>query len=186
MYARPAKANHLETILYEIDMLDYCFQKLREHPAHWLPGDECVYLECFLLHYRNLLDFFRGKPRTDDLNILRSRAWGTSKISQQDLDKLKHRGAKLAGKYYQELSKYLQHCTTRRYEADKEWDEQAMYNELKPILTEFRELVGRKDRVAQWPDPLLGMFADEPDLMDEIVGSAMRARESHPLRRSGG
>jgi predicted DNA-binding antitoxin AbrB/MazE fold protein len=31
-------------------------------------------------------------------------------------------------------------------------------------------------------DPLLGLMADEPDLMDEIIEEAMIARESHPLR----
>ena len=32
----------------------------------------------------------------------------------------------------------------------------------------------------------IGMFASEPELMDEVVESAMRAREERPLRRSGG
>lgn len=31
-------------------------------------------------------------------------------------------------------------------------------------------------------DPFLGMFADESDLMDEVVTYAMRTRESTPLR----
>lgn len=31
-------------------------------------------------------------------------------------------------------------------------------------------------------DPLLGLFADEPELMDEVVESAMRDRETRPLR----
>jgi len=31
-------------------------------------------------------------------------------------------------------------------------------------------------------DPLLGLFADEPELMDEIVESAMKDRETRPLR----
>ncbi len=33
-------------------------------------------------------------------------------------------------------------------------------------------------------DPLLGLFADEPELMDEIVESAMKDRETRPLRLS--
>lgn len=32
------------------------------------------------------------------------------------------------------------------------------------------------------PDPLLGLMADEPELLDEVVEAAMMARESHPLR----
>jgi hypothetical protein len=31
---------------------------------------------------------------------------------------------------------------------------------------------------------LLGMFADEPELMDEVCNHAMRARERDPLRRT--
>ncbi len=31
-------------------------------------------------------------------------------------------------------------------------------------------------------DPLLGLFADEPELMDEVVEAAMRDRETRPLR----
>jgi len=31
-------------------------------------------------------------------------------------------------------------------------------------------------------DPLLGLVADEPDLIDEVVQGAYVARERHPLR----
>ncbi len=39
-------------------------------------------------------------------------------------------------------------------------------------------------KLSQMParDPLLGLFADEPDLMDEVVEGAMRDRETRPLR----
>jgi hypothetical protein len=33
---------------------------------------------------------------------------------------------------------------------------------------------------------VLGVFADEPELMDQVVESAMVAREQHPLRHAGG
>jgi hypothetical protein len=32
----------------------------------------------------------------------------------------------------------------------------------------------------------LGMFADEPMLMDQVVTSAMQTREAHPLRQDSG
>jgi len=35
-------------------------------------------------------------------------------------------------------------------------------------------------------DLYLGMFADEPELMDHVVESAMQSREEHPLRTAGG
>lgn len=34
-------------------------------------------------------------------------------------------------------------------------------------------------------DPLWGMFRDEPELIDQIVGEAMRDREALPLRAEG-
>ncbi len=35
-------------------------------------------------------------------------------------------------------------------------------------------------------DPLLGLFAEEPELVDQLLESAMQAREKHPLRQSHG
>ena len=32
-------------------------------------------------------------------------------------------------------------------------------------------------------DALLGLMADEPDLMDQVIESAYLARQQHPLRR---
>jgi hypothetical protein len=35
-------------------------------------------------------------------------------------------------------------------------------------------------------DPITGMFADEPELLDQIVEEAMQARERDPFRLSSG
>jgi hypothetical protein len=32
------------------------------------------------------------------------------------------------------------------------------------------------------PDPLLGLMADEPELLDHVVDFVLEARENHPLR----
>ena len=47
-------------------------------------------------------------------------------------------------------------------------------------LTE--DLIQRKITVETDADSLLGLFAQEPELMDAVVVSAMQARESDPLR----
>ena len=59
--SRPAKLNHADTILYEIYMLRFSAGRLiREH---WEESqDAWVYLETFLLHYRNLIEFL-GKTK---------------------------------------------------------------------------------------------------------------------------
>lgn len=35
-------------------------------------------------------------------------------------------------------------------------------------------------------DPFLGMFSDEPELIDQVMESAMMAREAHSLRQPNG
>lgn len=40
----------------------------------------------------------------------------------------------------------------------------------------------RVDTQAAPLDSLLGLMADEPELVDQVVEMAMTARESHPLR----
>jgi hypothetical protein len=49
----------------------------------------------------------------------------------------------------------------------------------------IKEALARLETPAAPDDPVLGMFADVPDLMDEIVEEAMQARERHPLRSGG-
>src|SRR5580704_4695026 len=77
-YSRPEKIDHAQTVLYEIDLLRFARTRLEEASTE---GDEWVYLEDFLLHYRNLIEFF-GKPQNQaravngDLSILRpQRIW---------------------------------------------------------------------------------------------------------------
>ena len=43
-------------------------------------------------------------------------------------------------------------------------------------------LLAQKLEELRAKNPLLGLFADEPDLVDEVVESAMRDRETRPLR----
>jgi hypothetical protein len=46
----------------------------------------------------------------------------------------------------------------------------------------IQDLVQRLITVETTDDPLLGMFAQEPDLMDAVTATAMSARETNPLR----
>ncbi len=46
----------------------------------------------------------------------------------------------------------------------------------------FADAIERIPTVKAPADPVLGMFRDEPELIDEVTRSAMEARERHPLR----
>jgi hypothetical protein len=46
----------------------------------------------------------------------------------------------------------------------------------------FTDAIERVPVAAAQEDPILGMFKDEPQLVDEMARAAMEARERHPLR----
>jgi hypothetical protein len=50
------------------------------------------------------------------------------------------------------------------------------------VETLIQDLVQRLVAIETTDDPLLGMFAQEPDLMDAVTAAAMGARETDPLR----
>ena len=50
----------------------------------------------------------------------------------------------------------------------------------------IKEVVERLEAPDAASEPFLGMFADEPDLIDQVMVSTMMARETHPLRQSNG
>lgn len=50
----------------------------------------------------------------------------------------------------------------------------------------IRDLLKQTEARESLQDPYLGMLADEPELMDHVVESAMRSREEHPLRAARG
>jgi hypothetical protein len=61
--SRPDKPSHGQTILFEIDMLRFAAGKLLkvgDVPEH----EQWVWLEDFLLHYRDLIEFL-GHPRPE-------------------------------------------------------------------------------------------------------------------------
>ena len=42
------------------------------------------------------------------------------------------------------------------------------------------EIIERLATIGKKADPLLGMFADEPEMIDQVIESVMAARETHP------
>jgi hypothetical protein len=46
----------------------------------------------------------------------------------------------------------------------------------------IKDLLKQTEAHKPLQDPYLGMLADEPELIDRVIESAMKAREEHPLR----
>ena len=81
MFSRPPKLSHLDTVQYEIDMLNYCHEKLlKEEWQNTL--DNYISLERFLLHYRNLIEFFGD---AEDLKVSEFNDWSPRILSAEEL-----------------------------------------------------------------------------------------------------
>jgi hypothetical protein len=142
-FSRPSKVNNAQTVLYEIDMLRFAKNRLE---AASTPGDEWVYLEGFLLHYRNLIEFFGKQQIGDgDLSILQpDLIWPGQVPKKASLDLMTR--PDLWEKYDtrdndQAISKYLHHCTEQRMEPRPPWHVNAMFEELRPIIETFESLL---------------------------------------------
>lgn len=145
---RPDKLTHAETLLYEIDMFRYTANQLDvgENLKNWAA------LECFLLHFRNLIEFFGRNPREDDLSIFKpEKFWPNAEIPTQEI--LQLRRPHLWDKYEtksDKISRYLHHCTEQRIES-KSWDIQMMLRDVCPLIDKFEQLLPLKQR--RWNHP---------------------------------
>lgn len=138
MYSRQMKSSHLDTVAYEIDMLRFSLMRLGQAPPTWVARDKDVYIEAFLLHYRNLVRFFSGNEhRSNDLSMKKRRSdWAGRDVTDEEAAKYRQEAAPLDEKYFKTISVYLQHCTSERM-IIKEWPFSDMYNEIQPLVNAF-------------------------------------------------
>jgi hypothetical protein len=132
--SRPRKLNHVETILYEMDMLDFCFRRLRERKGAGADYNLCI--EGFLLHYRNLIQFFGNHM---GLKAGKPEEWSLQR-RLSDAETATIQDASLLKQYDGPISIYLCHCTPKRAERDIEWRYIQMYERIAPLLANFRNL----------------------------------------------
>ena len=147
---RTDKLDHFQTILYEIDMLRFTHTRMMPAWPGATEGDVWVYLESFLVHYRNLLEFFgKNSSKKSDLTIWRPELIWTQdsglnarRPSEGDLRAMQQVGTELWKKYEDRnnradtISRYLQHCTTFRT-AFEQWNPHEMMSELHSALELF-------------------------------------------------
>ena len=139
-YERSRKSSHLDTVHYEIDMLEYSFSVLAGPPRE-LPVTNMA-VECFLLHYRNLIEFFSGAKhrKGSDISVADPAVWAGRPLNPAELNSLQTPAQKLSDEYWVDLSQFLQHCTERRYKELKEWNPKEMMDKVRPVLTSFKTL----------------------------------------------
>jgi hypothetical protein len=110
------------------------------HGEHADQRDRYVFLEGFLLHYRNLIRFLSGEHHRDgDLSTANFRAWANKEPIPEEVAAIMTPAKTLDTKYHKSISKYLQHCTLLRFDHDGAWDVEAMLKEIIPIITAFEQ-----------------------------------------------
>jgi hypothetical protein len=139
--SRLLKLNHVETILYEMNMLDYCYSRLRERK--WAnANDYYLCIEGFLLHYRNLIEFFGNHH---GLRAGRPEVWSPGRtLSGAEVASIQD--GSLLEEYHGPISRYLGHCDEIRAEKDRDWKHIEMYAKIEPLLTNFRKLFPPQQR----------------------------------------
>jgi hypothetical protein len=146
-YERSRKISQLDTIWYEISMLGFTHSALTKMKQ--VPEPESnLYIEGFLLHYRNLIQFFSGNPdkyrkggtgKPADLSTFAPEAWAKRKLTDDEIAKIQAPARQLEQKYWDDISQFLQHCTERRFVEFKDWNLAEMFKELDPIVSAFHK-----------------------------------------------
>jgi hypothetical protein len=141
IYLRSDKLNHADTILHEIDMLRFAASRLDE--GDWrLPRDAWVYLESFLVHYLNLIEFL-GKPtKPSDTDLHVTTIWRQEKLTPPAaLEEIHKKGVELWKEYAKgegRIPQFLQHSTKKRVEF-KDWPVSTMSERIEPLLAEVEK-----------------------------------------------
>jgi hypothetical protein len=139
MYSRPLKDSHLDTVEYEIDMLRFCLRRVSDGTLQRQSPDEYVYLEAFLLHYRNLVRFFSGvKHKGSDISMDKPQVWAGRVVPPEEAQSYMTSAKVLDDDYVYKISKYLHHCTEERFNVVfGAWKVSEMYARIAPLLAKF-------------------------------------------------
>ena len=133
--SRRSKESHIDTVLYEIHMLDFCNRMLAERK--WTtPEDYYLLIEGFLLHYRNLANFFGSGGR--GMYARDARDWSGRNLSDDQLASIQNDLPYHA--YSGKISQYLSHCTESRADRDVSWNRGEMYDVIRPCIENFHKL----------------------------------------------
>jgi predicted dehydrogenase len=165
MHERSRKNSPIDIILYEIDMLRHCAGTIAEKKAiaHGTRSDSSIAeynlgIEGFLLHLRNLFEFLTNRrTRADtDLRIDNPEQWASRAVRQSEYSDLVERADKVDQAHgvrgstcYDQISKYLQHCTTLRHERSKRWDIAKIFADIDPVLQDFVNRFAAEPRVSE-------------------------------------
>ncbi len=153
MYQRTSKDSHLDTVWYEMDMLEFSYREFTNNRRPPQGPEWNLLIEGFLLHYRNLIQFFAGSEQRhrrykgNDLSTFDPILWAGRVLTVDEIAGIKDPGTILDDMYSNKISNLLQHCTIRRVDPLQGWEMDTMYSEIQPIMGAFARAFPRETRV---------------------------------------
>jgi hypothetical protein len=149
--SKAAAKEALESVTYDIAMTNYCRQFIRHTEERkraastaadirYFELERAAFLECFLLHFRNLMEFLqhqRGDRKVHWAGELAKSKWPPPN-AKRAWDHL-NRPNKDAQPLMVKLSTRLAHIGKNRLVYDHVYDPDAMYAELREIFLIFRK-----------------------------------------------
>lgn len=159
------KSQLIDVINYEIEMWRRCHAGIRHardvFHRHHSPDHLFEYnlrIEGFLLHTRNLLGFLTNQlSKPTDLGVRQD--WVAQRLGRGTIASFMKRAREVNSKHrgdgttcYDEISKFLNHCSDQRSERPKSWETDGIYADLSPILQEFKNAFADRPRT---PPPYL-------------------------------
>ena len=170
-----------------IDMVRFAASRLLR--GEWESGkDRWACLECFLVHYRNLIEFLgKEQPLVQGNDLHVSNIWQRMGIPEPaQLPRIREQGDALWAKYERvadRISRYLQHCTTLRTEP-KTWEVGTMNGELEPVLADVERALRRGSH--SWKPERPVVFLGAESSSTATVGTFQPCSPGRRPRRTGG
>jgi hypothetical protein len=140
MYERTPKESDLDTVLYEVSMLEHCYDLLMARRGDLGDPNWNLLIEGFLLHYRNLIRFYSGERHHDnDLSTQNPEVWAKRILTSDEIKALKGPGQELDKEFFNKISTYLHHCTKERAAEPMDWNVLEMHEKIKALNDVFKK-----------------------------------------------
>jgi len=139
-------------------MLEFSYKEFTQktRPPH--SPESNLFIEGFLLHYRNLIQFFSGSEerhkryKGNDISTFDPKVWAGRDFRADEIAAIKDPGKNLDNKYSNKISNLLQHCTKKRVNPLQGWEMENMHCEIEPIMDAFAKMFPREIRVCAWAE----------------------------------
>jgi len=133
----PEVENARNVVLYEIEMLKYASSQIDGASS---PQARNMALEVFLLHFRNLLEFFTDRF-PPSLSIRRPAAWIERQPEESELKRIQEMAQPLYVRWWRDISHHLHHMSAARLSTKPNWPYREMRAELEPVISAFVDLL---------------------------------------------